>query len=142
MSKNTNTLSRRSFLKGAAYTSALSMGGLSSLAVASSANAMLDIESGMITLLNQSAKTVALDAKQPITLEKKNGYVVVNVNKASKAGSARPLNLDAGQQLSFAVEDGLTPTLTNSNQYHDGINSTIFVGKDNFPASLYDATFV
>ncbi len=140
MSK-TNTISRRNFLKGAAYTSALSLGGLSTAALAGSANVMPTVDSGMITLVNQSSKTVVLDAKQPISLEDKNGWVVVNVNKATNAGSVQPLNLDAGQKLSFAVENGVAPTLVSNDQRH-GINSTVFVGEDDLPASLYHAAFV
>jgi len=142
MPKSTNQLSRRSFLKGAACVSALSVGGLSSVALANSVDAKLNLESGVITLVNQNTQTIVLDAKQPISFEKKNGWVMVKVNKASKADSAQVLNLDAGQQLSFTVENGLTPKLTTSSYQNGGINSTVFVGEDNFPASLYHATFV
>ena len=140
MPKQNNTLSRRDFLKGAAYTSALSMGGLSSMAIANSVDPVPYIENGMITLINQNNQAIALDAKRPISLEEKNGWIVVNVNKAPNANSAQALNLESGQKLSFAVENGVTPTLTSRDQHH-GINSTIFVGEDNFPASLYHAAF-
>lgn len=142
MSLPTNTITRRNFLKGAAYASALSVSGLSTVALANSGDASLHIESGTITLLNQSTKTVALDVSQPISLEKKNGWVVINVNKASNTGSTEVLNLDAGQKLSFAIETGSTPSLVSSNHQHGGINSTVFVGDDDLPASLYHATYV
>ena len=143
MSKQTNT-SRRKFLKSAAYASALSVGGLSGLAAAGSANAKQHITdtsgipSSTVTLSNQSAKTVALDAKHPIILEKVNGWVVVKVNKASTTGSAQTLNLEAGKQLSYVVGSGLAPRLANGHQHRTG-GQTVFVSEDNFPASVYNA---
>lgn len=143
MSKQTNT-SRRKFLQGAAYASALSVGGLSGLAAASSANTKQHITdtsgipSSTVTLSNQSAKTVALDAKHPIILEEVNGWVVVKVNKASATGSTQTLNLEAGQQLSYVVGSGLAPRLA-SGQQHRTSGQTVFVSEDNFPASLYNA---
>ncbi len=143
MPKQTNTVSRRRFLKGAAYASALSVGGLSSLANASSTGTKQylnnETNASTVTLCNQSAKTVALDAKRPISLEKVNGWIVVKVNKASEAGSTQMLNLDAGEKLSFAVDSELAPLLTRGQQ-HPVIKRTVFVGDDHFPASLYNAT--
>jgi len=118
MFKHTNTITRRHFLKGAAYTSALSLGGASTLALAGSANPKQYIVSGSdasaITLFNQSAKTVALDASQPVSLEKVNGWVVVKINKASTQGSSQTISLNAGQKLSFAVDTELAPMLTET----------------------------
>ena len=135
------TMSRRNFLKGAVYTSALSMGGLSGAALASSVTPnqfiVTESTSAAVTLVNQSAKTVVLDIAQPVSLEKRNGWVVVKVNKAS--GSTHPLNLEAGQKISFAVDAELEPMLTGSNQ-KPVINRTVFVGNDDFPASLYHPT--
>ena len=134
------TLSRRHFLKGAVYTSALSIGGLSAAALASSVTPnqyiVNETTSASVTLLNQGATTIALDANQPVSLEKINGYVVVKVNKASAAGSAHKLNLKAGQNLSLALDTELAPLLTTSHQ-KPAINCTVFVGDDNFPACLY-----
>jgi hypothetical protein len=114
MSKQTNTLSRRTFLKGAAYTSALSVTGVSSLALAESANPKQYIVSGSsshtVTLFNQSAKTVALNASQPVSLEKVNGWVVVKINKAAEQ-STTDITLAAGQSQSFAVDTELAPML-------------------------------
>jgi len=129
MSKQTNTLTRRKFLKGAAYTSALSMGSLSSLASAKSATASatgstslkqrVNNGSGLlaINLSNQSDQTVALNARQPVSLEKVNGWVVVKINKASTPHSGeimtgQHIHLTAGQQCSFAVDAELAPMLT------------------------------
>lgn len=95
--------------------------------------------SSAVTLFNQSAKTVVLDAKQPISLEKVNGWVVVKVNKASEAGSAQVLHLDAGEKLSFAVDSQLAPLLGSSDLHH-AINRTVFVSDDDFPAHLLHDT--
>ena len=115
MSKQINTISRRSFLKGAAYTSALSITGVSSLALAESAAVekqyiMSGSASSSVTLFNQSAKTVALNASQPVSLEKVNGWVVVKINKATtKDGSE--ITLASGQSQSFSVDADLAPML-------------------------------
>ena len=107
MSKQTKTISRRHFLKGAAYTSALSMGGLSGTALASSVtpNPFIVKESTLaaVTLVNQSATAVALDINQPVSLEKKNGWVVVKVNKASEAALVQPLTLKQGRRSLFLL---------------------------------------
>jgi len=137
MSTNTKTLSRRNFLKGAAYTSALSVGGLSSIAYATSAP-----KKSSVTLFNQSDKTVALDASQPVSLEKVNGWVVVKINKASEQ-SILDLNTDeiitltAGQQLAFDVDSELAPMLKESGDYivitneYSALNNMV-------PVSTYD----
>ena len=120
MSRQTNTLSRRSFLKGAAYTSALSLGGLSSLAFGESINTKQYIISGSdtsrVTLFNQSAKSVALDASQPVSLEKVNGWIVVKINKAPEQGyselsASGAITLASGESRSFAVDAELAPML-------------------------------
>lgn len=120
MSRQTNTLSRRSFLKGAAYTSALSLGGLSSLAFGESTNTKQYIISGSdtsrVTLFNQSAKSVALDASQPVSLEKVNGWIVVKINKAPEQGyselsASGAITLASGESRSFAVDAELAPML-------------------------------
>ena len=117
MSKQTDTITRRHFLKGAAYSSALSVGGLSSVALAQSASPKEYIVSGSnasaVTLFNQSAKTVALNAAQPVSLEKVNGWVVVKINKASVQDSIE-ITLAPGQKLSFAVNPELAPMLTET----------------------------
>ena len=142
MPKLTNT-SRRKFLKGTAYVSVLSVGGLSSLAAASSTSAKLQIAKettpSVITLFNQSTKTVALDVKRPFHFEKVNGWLVVKVNKATAADPAQALNLEAGQQLSFAADAELAPML-NSSQKQYTVKRTVFVGEDDFPACLCHLT--
>lgn len=141
MSKHTSTLSRRNFLKVAAYTSALSIGGLSSLAFATSASPDKDLLK-TVTLFNQSDKTVALDAWKPVSLEKVNGWVVVKINKASEqvineTSNQQAITLGAGQQLSFAVDSELAPMLKESGDYivitneYSSLNNMV-------PVSTYD----
>ena len=121
MSKQTKPLSRRHFLKGAAYTSALSIGGLSSLAFANSASASKDMAK-TVTLFNQSDKTVALDASQPVSLQKVNGWIVVKINKASEQSIANLrtdeiITLSAGQRHTFEVDSELAPMLKETGDY-------------------------
>ena len=144
MSKQTKTISRRHFLKGAAYTSALSMGGLSGVALAGSVTPnqfiVTESTSAAVTLMNQTAKPVALDATKPVSIEKINGWMVVKVNKATDTGSGQILNLEAGQDLSLSIDAELAPMMVNNKQ-QTVMHRTIFVGNDNFPASLYHPTF-
>ena len=144
-SKQTETQSRRNFVKGAAYTSALSIGGLSSLAYATGGN-KVSIESAStssVTLFNQSDKTVALDASRPVSLEKVNGWVVVKINKASEqsildVNTDEIITLSAGQKLDFAVNSDLAPMLKDSGDYivitpeYSALNNMV-------PVSTYDA---
>lgn len=145
MSEQINTQSRRHFLKGATYTSALSLGGLSSLAFATEGKfkANLDNASTFITLFNQSDKTVALDASNPVSLEKINGWVLVKIKKASEQ-NILDLNMDeiitlsAGQQLPFTIDSELAPLIKESgdlivitNEYN-ALNNMV-------PVSIYDA---
>ena len=136
-----NTLSRRNFLKGAAYTSALSIGGISSLAFASSKTNVSPETLPTVTLFNQSDKTVSLDAWKPVSLEKVNGWVVVKINKAdelrSDTANQQTITLAAGQKLSFAVDSELAPLLKDSGDYivitneYSALNNMV-------PVSIYD----
>ena len=140
MSNQTNTLSRRNFLKGAAYTSALSLGGLSSVALAKSTSPKQYIMSGSgasaVTLFNQSTKTVHLDATQPVSLEKVNGWVVVKINKAS-VQSSNGMTLASGQSRSFAVDAELAPMLTETGG--DIVITNEYSSLDNMvPITTYD----
>ena len=106
MTDQTNfTLSRRSFLKGAASVSALSISGLSSLAFAGQSASAVDAISGnnvlsgsgirviqetlfnkeKVTLINESGKLQMLDVRQPISLHQANGKLVVTVNQDDAA---------------------------------------------------------
>ncbi len=143
MSNQTKKLTRRNFLKGAAYTSALSIGGVSSVAFASCANkSQMSASTSSVTLFNQSDKTVALDASQPVNLKKVNGWVVVEINKASDDSimnlkTDEIITLTAGQQLAFEVDSELAPMLKESGDYivitneYSALNNMV-------PVSTYD----
>ena len=140
MSKQTFTHSRRHFLKGAAYTSALSIGGLSSLAFATgaSANQQKTLAKETITLFNQSAKTVTLDALQPISLEQVNGWIVVKINKHTEQSTGQAIRLAAGQRQSFAIDAKLAPMLKESGDYIV-ITSEFSVLNNMVPITTYDS---
>lgn len=124
MSNQTKQLTRRHFLKGAAYLSALSVGGLSSAAFAACGhkNTKLSSSTSSVTLYNRSDKTVVLDATQPVSLEKVNGWVVVKINKAPTYRSLdlktdKVITLTAGQKLSFTVDSEMSPMLKEGDDY-------------------------
>ncbi len=137
MSKKTHSLSRRQFLKGAAYTSALSVGGLSSLAFA---------DSSTVTLLNQSDKAVILDAAQPISLKKVPGWVMVKLNVSPTQDSAEVIDaqgitLAAGEQRSFAVDSDLVPELKQAGG-HIVVTSEQAVFDKMVPMATFDVVVV
>ena len=118
--------SRRSFLKGAAYTSLLSLGGLSSLAFTTNGVAkkytatainsaglpssaisitqqnMLDRET--VTLINQSDKLAMVDALKPISLEQINGSLVVNVNQIESEARNGMIAISPGEHITFDIK--------------------------------------
>ena len=109
MSNQAFNKTRRRFLKGAAYVSALSVGGISSVAFATKKSAVIDgtatlntdilrksdvfsntdiriiqetlLDREKVTLINQSGKLQMLDARQPISLHQANGQLIVTVNQ-------------------------------------------------------------
>jgi len=144
MSKHTKELSRRNFLKGATYTSALSIGGLSSVAFAACGNKpSLTSASSSLTLFNQSDKTVALDASQPVNLETMNGWVVIKINKASDQDIAnlrvdKIITLRSGQKQSFTVDSGLSPMLKEAGDFIV-ITNEYSASNNMIPVSIHDS---
>ncbi len=134
--KNTTDQSRRHFLKGAAYVSALSIGGLSSVAFATKGSTAIDksadsisnngikiiqetlFDRESVTLINESGKLQMLDVRQPISLQQKNGSLVVKVNQNDANGMVL---MSPNQHFTFDVKAiGIDvskannlPTLTN-----------------------------
>jgi hypothetical protein len=114
--------SRRTLLKGMAYGSALSVGGLSSVAYAlsSSKNTLAKINTPgcalptcdisimqrqtfgkeIVTLVNHTNDVVTLDSITPVGLEHVNGSLMVKVNKVDDG----VLSIQAGERLTFEVE--------------------------------------
>jgi len=125
MSNKNFTQSRRNFLKGAAYTSALSVGGLSSVAYAmggpSSVKAkgtsaiaennisvmqqqMLHKET--VSLFNNSDETIMLDALKPVSIERANGSLIVrpNVIDAATPALTGMIMMHPRQRISFDIQ--------------------------------------
>ena len=152
MSKQIKNLSRRTFLKGAAYTSALSIGGISSLAFATSAKPVTDTAQvdmtqidtdNSVVLFNQSDKTVALDASKPVDLQMVNGWVVVKINKASEQNvlnleTNAIISLSPGQKQTFVVESELAPMLKETSGDYVVITNEFSVLNNMVPISTYD----
>lgn len=124
---NQNTLnqSRRNFLKGAAYTSALSIGGLSSIAFATSGEKKAAIESvapltengisvmtqnmlhkDVVSLVNNSDQPIMLDALKPVTMERVNSSLVVkpNVIEASVPAYSGMIMMHPSERISFDIQ--------------------------------------
>jgi len=127
MSNQTSfTQSRRNFLKGTAAISALSIGGLSSVALASTGTSAIDpiavavskifSETGIkiiqetlldrekVTLINQSGKLQMLDARQPISLYQTNDALVVTVNQDDAKAVNGMILMSPDQQWTFDVK--------------------------------------
>ena len=118
MFDKTFTQSRRNFLKSAAYTSALSVGSLSGVAMAANSAFSIDDASNSsksdnketVILFNQSDETVELDAANPVTLELLNGWAVVKINKQTESNQPS-IRLAPGQRQGFSVDSVLGPLL-------------------------------
>ncbi len=125
---------RRHFLKGAAYASALSIGGVSSLAFAAnsektvhaaSASSVLNNEAlgdrilgdsdiriiqetlfdrEKVTLINQSGKLQMLDARRPITLLQANDSLVVVVNQNDEKAVNGMVLMSPNERFTFDVK--------------------------------------
>lgn len=119
------TQSRRNFLKGAAYSSALSVGGLSSVAFAMSGKASLDtkhtadiVENNIsvmqqqmlhketVSLFNNSDNPIMLDALKPVTIERVNGSLIVkpNVIEAGAPAITGMIMMHPRQRISFDIQ--------------------------------------
>lgn len=128
MSKQIFNQTRRHFLKGAAYVSALSVGGVSSLAIAAKSTKAVDTSTSAlsgdkvmgdsnikiiqetlfdrekVTLINQSGKLQMLDARQPITLHQANGSLLVSVNQDDADAVNGMVLMSPNEQFTFDVK--------------------------------------
>ena len=121
MSKQSNALTRRNFLKGAASLSALSIGGLAFAGQSIPAVDALSVngifsDSGIkiiqetlldrekVTLINQSDKLQMLDVRQPISLHQANGALVVSVNQDDAEAVNGMMVMSPDQRLTFDVK--------------------------------------
>ena len=126
MSNQSIPQSRRHFLKGAAYSSLLTLGGLSNLAFATNGFAkkdtanciksagltssgisvtqqnMLDRET--VTLINQSNKLIMVDALKPINLEQVNSSLVVKVNQIESEAHNGMIAISPNERITFDIK--------------------------------------
>ena len=115
--------SRRNFLKGAAYTSALSVAGISSFAyaittdtstvggkTASVANGDISVmqqkmlHKETVSLINNSDEAVTLDALHPVTIEGHNGSLIVKPNLIESAASGSTIIMQPRERISFEIQ--------------------------------------
>jgi len=120
--KKTTNQSRRHFLKGAAYLSALSVSGLSSVAFATKISTALNETAGFsknngikiiqetffdresVTLINESGKLQMLDVRRPISLQQTNGTLVVKVNQNDADAVNGMVLMSPNQRFTFDVK--------------------------------------
>ncbi len=117
--------SRRTFIKGVAYSSALTVGGLSSVAMATdalstktaatasmgSALPTCDISipstqtmgTEIVTITNTTATNVKFNSISSMGLQHVNKHLAVKVNKLGKHAGQGKVTLAPGEQLSFVV---------------------------------------
>ncbi|WP_299871252.1 twin-arginine translocation signal domain-containing protein [uncultured Cocleimonas sp.] len=141
MTNKTFTKSRRNFLKGAACTSALSLGGLSGLAFAAKATAseqalgaktsadlvnssisimqQKTLTGETVTLINQSDKIVMLDALKPVSLEQYNGSLIVRVNQIESEAFNGMIAVSPSERISFDIK-----SLDFNNSYAGALQSS------------------
>ncbi|MGK0269723.1 MAG: hypothetical protein ACI88H_000355 [Cocleimonas sp.] len=123
---------RRHFLKGAAYASALSIGGVSSLAFAAKNNTIVNNSADLssnngikviqktlfdresVTLINESGKLQQLDARQPITLLQTDGSLVVVVNQNDAKAVNGMVLMSPNERFTFDVK-AIGIDLSNTN---------------------------
>lgn len=131
---------RRKFLTGLAYSSVLSIGGLSSLAMAmpgkkamqarveGSALPTCDIHllpqqhfgTEILILTNHTDTDVTLDKITPINLENVNSYLTVKVNKFGKHAGQTTVTLAPGEHLELVVA-----AISSDNQSNAEYNSSL-----------------
>ena len=114
--------SRRTFIKGVAYSSALTVGSLSGVALATDALATKapvggsalptcdisispsqTIGTEIVTLTNHTNSNVRFDSISGAGLEHINKHLAVKVNKLGKHANQATVTLAPGEQLSFVV---------------------------------------
>ena len=114
--------SRRTFIKGFAYSSALAAVGASSLAMATNASVSKATHSGsalptcdisiaphqtvgteIVTLTNHTSVNVKFNSISGLGLEHVNKDLAVKVNKIGKHVGQAQVTLEPGEQLSFVV---------------------------------------
>ena len=124
ISKKSNyTQSRRNFLKGAAYTSALSVGGMSSLAFVMSGDTAITVDGTTgapnadisvmqqqmlnketVSLFNNSDDALMLHALRPVLIVQVNGSLVVKPNLVKSAAFCGMIMMQPRERISFDIQ--------------------------------------
>lgn len=123
MSNQIFNKTRRTFIKGAAYTTALAVSGFSSLAVADKSKSTISnsgdqilgdcgiriiqetlFDREKVTLINQSGKLQMLDARQPIALHQANGSLIVKVNQNDADAVNGMVLMSPNERFTFDVK--------------------------------------
>lgn len=121
--KKLTNKSRRNFIKAAAYTSALSIGGISSIAFTTSgdllnsggkttgfANGDISImqqkmlHKETVSLMNNSDEGITLDAYHPVVIERINGSLVVKPNLIDPKTFSEMFTMLPRQRISFDIQ--------------------------------------
>ena len=121
--QNLTNQSRRNFLKGSAYTSVLSIGGVSSLAFAMAADKPISggkttgiangdisvmqqqmLHKETVSLFNNSDKAITLDALRPVLIERVNGSLVVKPNLIQSEAFSGMIMMLPRQRISFDIQ--------------------------------------
>ena len=133
---------RRTFLKGIACGSALSIGGLSSLVMAKTNKQTLDtvakgaglptcdiqllpeqhIGSEVISIFNHTNTNVSFNNITPIGLENTNKYLTIKINKLGKHADLSKVTLAPNEEMRFVVS-----AISSDNQGNTKHNSSVAI---------------
>ncbi len=97
--------SRRTFIKGIAYSSALTVGGLSSVVIAADALAtkVPTVGAEVVTLVNHTASKVTFNSISGVGLSDINQFFAKKANKLGKHSGNNAVTIAPGEQKSFVV---------------------------------------
>ncbi len=120
--------SRRKFVKGVAYSSALTMGGISGVALAGNNNPSInstnqEFAKERITLINHTASSVSFCSISLSDSSDIYQYLAIKDNKLESHADQRVVTIAAGEQLSFVVA---------THKSNDSVNSVNLNNKNLF----------
>jgi len=97
--------SRRKFVKGAAYSSAFALAGLSSFAMTADALAtqVPSVDTEIVTLINHTASNVAFSSISLVGSSDIYQYLAIKENKLGSHTDQSIVTIAPGEQLSFVV---------------------------------------
>jgi len=115
-----STTTRRTFLKGLAYSSALSLGGLTSIVMAKPDGENLSTNSALptcdihllstknsgsetLSLFNHTEANVTIESIERVNLDNESKFLAVKVNKLDKHAGHNSVTLEPGETMDFVV---------------------------------------